>query len=126
MEISSNQLFINSEQVGETIPIRLPGFDQKGEETFVHYLESGVGEPLLLIHGIGQSLYTWRNVFGELSENYRVIAIDLPGHGYSGRPESFQRKAAICARVQGAFGQKVSAVMPSVTRCLTAHSTASA
>ena len=89
MEISSNQLFINSEQVGGTVPIRLPGFDQKGEETFVHYLESGVGEPLLLIHGIGQSLYTWRNVFGELSENYRVIAIDLPGHGYSGRPESF-------------------------------------
>ena len=89
MEISSNQLFINSEKVGDTVQIRLPGFDQKGEETFVHYLESGVGEPLLLIHGIGQSLYTWRNVFGELSENYRVIAIDLPGHGYSGRPESF-------------------------------------
>ena len=41
------------------------------------------------MHGIGQSLYTWRNVFAELSENYRVLAIDLPGHGYSSRPERF-------------------------------------
>lgn len=48
-----------------------------------------MGEPLLLIHGIGQSLYTWRNVFADLSDNYRVLAVDLPGHGYSGRPERF-------------------------------------
>lgn len=59
------------------------------DEIKIHYLEAGIGEPLLLIHGIGQSVYTWRNLFEVLSENYRVIAVDLPGHGLSSRPEYF-------------------------------------
>ena len=90
-ETIQSQLFINSGQVGETLTIRLPGETEEDEpeETEIHYLEAGVGEPLLLIHSIGQSLFTWRNVFAELSENYRVIALDLLGHGYSGRPDTF-------------------------------------
>lgn len=85
-----HQLFINSEQIGDYVTIRLPGFSDEGveEEVSLHYLESGVGEPMLLIHSIGQSLYTWRNVFADLSENYRVIALDLPGHGFSSRPDT--------------------------------------
>ena len=86
--------FINSEHAGDYVSIVLPGFPDKSgaatpEETKVHYLEAGVGEPLLLLHTVGQSLYTWRNVFNSLSEHYRVIAIDLIGHGYSGRPVQF-------------------------------------
>ena len=84
--------FINSEQVGDYVTVTMPvpeGSGEAAEQIRVHYLEAGVGEPLLLVHGIGQSLYTWRNVFAELSENYRVLAIDLPGHGYSSRPERF-------------------------------------
>ena len=59
------------------------------ERIRLHYVEEGNGEPLILIHSIGQSIYTWRNIFSRLSLNYRVIALDLPGHGYSTRPESF-------------------------------------
>ena len=86
--------FINSEHAGDYVSIMLPGFPDKSgtatpEETKVHYLEAGVGEPLLMLHTVGQSLYTWRNVFNALSEHYRVIAIDLLGHGYSGRPVQF-------------------------------------
>ncbi|HWR23643.1 MAG TPA: alpha/beta hydrolase [Feifaniaceae bacterium] len=86
--------FINSEHAGDYVPIVLPGFPDKSgaatpEETKIHYLEAGVGEPLLLLHTVGQSLYTWRNAFGALSEHYRVIAVDLLGHGYSGRPAQF-------------------------------------
>jgi pimeloyl-ACP methyl ester carboxylesterase len=49
----------------------------------------GGGEPLLLLHGSGAS----RKVFGrqfdsELAERYRLIALDLPGHGASGDAES--------------------------------------
>ncbi len=90
-----SQLFINSEKVGDFVEITLPasGEDEESEVARIHYLEAGVGEPLLLIHSLGQSLYTWRNVFAELSDNYRVIAIDLPGHGYSSRPDTFQYTA---------------------------------
>ena len=89
-ETLSGKLFVNSRQVGDYIEITMPEAEKKPEEQIrIHYLEAGIGEPLLLIHGLGQSLYTWRNLFAELSESYRVIAIDLPGHGYSDRPEYF-------------------------------------
>ncbi|MBQ6481910.1 MAG: alpha/beta hydrolase [Anaerolineaceae bacterium] len=89
-ETLSGKLFVNSRQVGDYIEITMPKAEKKPEEQIrIHYLEAGIGEPLLLIHGLGQSLYTWRNLFAELSESYRVIAIDLPGHGYSDRPEYF-------------------------------------
>jgi len=86
--------FINSEHMGDYVSITLPGYpDRDGnvepEQARIHYMEAGVGEPMLLVHTIGQSLYTWRNVFEELSRHYRVIAVDLLGHGYSGRPVQF-------------------------------------
>lgn len=100
-----SQLFINSEQVGNTLTVALPDYDECGEneEATIHYLEAGVGEPLLLIHSLGQSLYTWRNVFSDLSENYRVIAIDLLGHGYSSRPDSFRYTMDDMAYLLAAF-----------------------
>ncbi len=39
---------------------------------------------LVLIHGAGGSHLSWRRQFDDLSEEYRVIAVDLPGHGMSG------------------------------------------
>lgn len=82
--------FINSEEIGSFTEVTVPTAPNDIEEDIrIHYYETGSGEPLLLIHGIGQSLYTWRYLYPELSENYRVIAIDLPGHGYSSRPEKF-------------------------------------
>ena len=100
-----SQLFINSEKVGDFVEITLPasGEDEEGEIARIHYLEAGVGEPLLLIHSLGQSLYTWRNVFADLSDNYRVIAIDLPGHGYSSRPDTFHYTADDFALLFNAF-----------------------
>lgn len=52
------------------------------EKVRIHYMEAGMGEPMLLIHSVGQSLYTWRGVFNKLSACYRVIAAP-PGFGYS-------------------------------------------
>jgi pimeloyl-ACP methyl ester carboxylesterase len=100
-----SQLFINSEKVGDFVDIKLPasGDEEEGEIARIHYLEAGVGEPLLLIHSIGQSLFTWRNVFAELSDNYRVIALDLPGHGYSSRPDTFTYTADDMAFVLQGF-----------------------
>ncbi len=65
------------------------GPEEEREPLKLHYIEAGEGEPLILVHTVGQSFYTWRNVFERLSAYYRVIAIDLPGHGYSGRAYTF-------------------------------------
>ena len=52
----------------------------------VAYLDEGVGEVVLLIHGMGGSSDSWREVVPELSRKYRVIAPDLLGHGQSDKP----------------------------------------
>jgi pimeloyl-ACP methyl ester carboxylesterase len=48
---------------------------------FVH--RTGTGEPLVLLHGMGESSIGWRPVIAELAGRYDVIAIDLPGFGRS-------------------------------------------
>lgn len=49
------------------------------------YVKKGVGPNLLLIHdtNIGSSSFGWRKNFEELSNNFTVYAIDLPGFGKS-------------------------------------------
>lgn len=59
------------------------------EAVRIHYMEEGNGEPLVLVHSIGQSIYTWRALFYSLAQSYRVIAVDLPGFGYSSRPREY-------------------------------------
>jgi len=49
----------------------------------VHYLKKGKGQPLLLIHGGGTWMYSWRNIIDPLSKKYTVYACDMPGHGYT-------------------------------------------
>lgn len=70
-------------------PPREPVAEAQHERARIHYIEAGTGEPLILVHTVGQSFYTWRRVFNRLSEHYRVIAPDLLGHGYSDRPLTF-------------------------------------
>jgi pimeloyl-ACP methyl ester carboxylesterase len=57
-----------------------------------------VGEPLVLLHGVGESVVGWRPVHHELSKDYDVIAIDLPGFGHSpGLPAGVTPTAAALA-----------------------------
>jgi len=51
----------------------------------IHYLISGQGPTVLMLHGIGASLYTWRFLIPLLSSRYQVIAVDLPGFGRSSK-----------------------------------------
>ena len=49
----------------------------------VSYFEEGTGEPVVLLHGFCGSALYWEKIVPLLSKDYRVIAIDLPGHGQS-------------------------------------------
>ena len=47
-----------------------------------HIEDSKSGErTILLLHGYLETMYVWEDMFRELSRDYRVIRIDLPGHG---------------------------------------------
>lgn len=49
----------------------------------LHVDHDGSGAPLLFIHGWGMHGGMWGEVLPRLAERYRVMAVDLPGHGYS-------------------------------------------
>lgn len=51
----------------------------------LHYIEKGAGEPLILLHGNGESSAYFIHQIKYFSEQYRVIAIDTRGHGWSPR-----------------------------------------
>ncbi len=58
-----------------------------GERLRVAYRERGEGPPLLLVHGLMTSGYSWRHVMAPLSAlGFRVLAPDLPGAGGSEAP----------------------------------------
>jgi magnesium chelatase accessory protein len=49
-----------------------------------HVQEKGAGPRLLLVHGTGASTHSWRGLLPLLAANHRVLAMDLPGHGFTG------------------------------------------
>ena len=58
------------------------------------YLDRGRGdETVVLIHGVGMRIEVWSPQIERLAEEFRVIAVDLPGHGFSaptGQPPKLQ------------------------------------
>ena len=58
------------------------------------FIHTGSGPALLLIHGIGDSSDTWREVIPALAQRYTVIAPDLLGHGRSDKPRGDYSVAA--------------------------------
>ena len=51
----------------------------------LHYRVAGEGEPLLLLHGYSGYSGQWQQFLSEFTKGYRVIAVDLPGHGQSSK-----------------------------------------
>jgi magnesium chelatase accessory protein len=48
-----------------------------------HVQEAGTGETLILIHGAGGATQSWRGLFPLLVARFHVVAVDLPGQGFS-------------------------------------------
>ncbi|MFC1524436.1 alpha/beta fold hydrolase [Thermodesulfobacteriota bacterium] len=54
----------------------------------MHYIDIGQGEPVVMVHGMMLSAYSWRkNVPALLEAGFRVILIDVPGHGRTEIPD---------------------------------------
>ena len=70
------------------MPLLLSGFTDHtintGELEIGYSVGPDNGPPLLLLHGVTSRRDTFIRVMDSLTPNYRVIAIDQRGHGYSG------------------------------------------
>lgn len=55
----------------------------KGPVHWWHVQEMGSGPTVLLLHGAGASTHSWRDILPPLADTHHVVAIDLPGHGFT-------------------------------------------
>jgi len=53
----------------------------------IHYLEAGSGPPVVLLHGLGSDVRSWRYAIPALSASFHVYAIDQLGFGQSDKPQ---------------------------------------
>jgi pimeloyl-ACP methyl ester carboxylesterase len=52
----------------------------------LYYEDYGQGDPLLLLHGLGSSSRDWEPQICDFKDHFRLISLDLRGHGRSGKP----------------------------------------
>ncbi|MFN7278235.1 MAG: alpha/beta fold hydrolase, partial [Betaproteobacteria bacterium] len=62
------------------------GYFTTSDGVKLHYLEAGSGKPLVMIPGWSQTAAQFRHQLEGLSDRYRVIALDMRGHGESAKP----------------------------------------
>lgn len=71
--------------------------------------ERGSGDPLVLLHGFTGSSENWHELMNALSRTFRVIAVDLPGHGRTEKTDDvtrydMSRVASDLAQLLGVLG----------------------
>ena len=64
----------------------------------IHWTSKGSGPAIILVHGWTCDETSWKENVPELSAKYRVITLDLPGHGKSDSPKDGTFTMALFAR----------------------------
>ncbi len=83
----------------------------------LHYVESGEGPLVLLLHGFPESWYSWRHQLPALAAaGYRAVAIDVRGYGRSSKPLAIEdyrmvRLVADNVGLVGALGHDTAVVV---------------
>lgn len=68
-------------------PFRSKWFDSRVGK--VHYIDEGVGDPILFLHGNPTWSFVYRGIIIRLKPKFRCIAVDYPGFGLSSRPTDY-------------------------------------
>lgn len=84
--------------------------DERGRERTVEIRHKVVGQgaPIVLVHGLMTSSYSWRYVLAPLAKRYRVFAPDLLGSGASDKPLDHRYSVGNQARFLAAYVRTVS------------------
>ena len=83
-----------------------PAFAQTPQSRFaevngvrLHYLQSGSGEPVILLHGFAETSHMWLPLMTELQATHAVFAVDLRGAGESSAPKTGYTKAEMAVDI---------------------------
>jgi pimeloyl-ACP methyl ester carboxylesterase len=52
----------------------------------MHFVKKGSGYPVVLLHPLGTSVWTWESIIDSVAQNYTCYAFDMMGHGDSDKP----------------------------------------
>ncbi len=74
--------------------------------TRLHYLVTGTGDPVVLLHGYAETSHMWLPLMPKLASRHTVIAVDLRGAGQSATPADGYTKAAMAQDIH-ALTQKL-------------------
>jgi pimeloyl-ACP methyl ester carboxylesterase len=69
------------------LPVSLPVWAASVDGVTINSAVTGKGPTLIFVHGWTCDSTSWAAQVPELAKHYRVITIDLPGHGKSGSPK---------------------------------------
>jgi len=83
--------------------VELPGQRFWVRGVALHYVEQGQGFPVLLIPGFLGSTFSFRHTLPALAQQFRAIAVDLPGFGYSDRGAHVEYSASNWAGLLAEF-----------------------
>lgn len=64
--------------------------------TMIHYRDVGEGPVVVLVHGEISSMHIWDEWINKMSQNFRVIALDLPGSGLTSAPHCISDPEETC------------------------------
>jgi haloacetate dehalogenase len=101
----------------------LPGFASHWIDTDAGKIfarSAGSGEPLLLLHGFGETHLAWRRIAPRLAKRFRVVLMDLRGYGWSAAPES-ENGAAYTKRAMAGDVVKVMEALGAIEFALVGH-----
>ncbi|MDG2308264.1 MAG: alpha/beta hydrolase [Candidatus Binatia bacterium] len=68
-----------------------------------HFVEAGEGEPVVLLHGLPGSWFTWHRQIDDLARDHRVLAIDLKGYGQSQKTPGDYRPEGVAEQLVALF-----------------------
>jgi len=66
----------------------------------LHYIDKGEGRPVIMVHGNPTWSFYFRNLIQELSQDYRAIAMDHIGCGFSDKPDAKNYDYTLESRVR--------------------------
>jgi haloacetate dehalogenase len=104
-------------------PDLLPGFashwiDTEAGKIFAR--SAGSGEPVLLLHGFGETHHAWRKIAPRLAKRFHVMLMDLRGYGWSAAPAS-EKGAAYTKRAMAGDVVKVMEELGAIQFALVGH-----
>ncbi|HJW39657.1 MAG TPA: alpha/beta hydrolase [Rhizomicrobium sp.] len=87
----------------------LPNAAASSAPARAHYRIRGAADAptILLLHGSNASLFTWEPWSNTLSDHFRVVSVDLPGHGLTGATPNHDYTQAGMANFVLAFADKL-------------------